>query len=922
MQTLRPGTQLGAYQILRLIGRGGMGEVYEAFEAKLERRVALKVVAPLNPDEHDAEDLIRRFLQEARTLAQVNHPNIVTIYTIDKIDNVQFIAMEYVEGVSFKELLKKFALSADEAAPLFIQMLEGLKCLHDNKIIHRDLKPHNLLLRSDGQVKLLDFGIAKKLVEAVGERTQTGVIAGTLPYMAPEVRIGVPASPRSDLWSLGAIFYECLVGRPLAKVLQEEHEQKGVTPKGLIWPKDSLSWIPPEMRSIIETMCAERIEHRYASCEDAIEAIKMFQKFRPAVTNDIFASLAKKVRNLTEAKEKAEALNAPPGAVKRALAMSVIQAGKDATTNGRSIILGDTALENALTQVASPSQRHHVRKRRKSRESTQASNIAIAAAGGVALLILWLVVSPKKVVHRTVSSQPQATLPTNPGVPSTPRPLELTEPADQRTLWLEPTRIPTFTWSRQLNPGEYVIQLGSDPRFLKVLIQEPVAGNSFRPGRVLPEGRYVWRLVPKDRLAPTPRPSTFTLAHLSPVEPSMPDADHAFSIPSRSQSLRVDLRWNCKPGAKTYRVQVATNAQFTDAQEHIGTDCVWTVSDLTAGTYHWRVRVEDVPELQSLWSEERIFSVVGNERPTTASSARPSPLTLTQPKLRGTEQTIVLPKKPPTLQWNPVKGARSYQLQLSTSRTFAHLLSEAEVNSTRWEWRGATPGQVYWRVRAVAADGRRSNFSERGSLRILLPGPKLKNEYVTASDGPINLDWTPNPLAAGYLILEGQDKTFSGSEERLVPSPSVALEAGKGTSYVRVAAADRNGDRISTYSNIAVIKRAPAAVSPTPTPNPAPAVESLPKPKPLTPSLGAKAVAPGGRISVVLTWEPGGGAEYYTVEIGSDDQFNPPLERRKSKDTRSVLKQMEVKGRVYWRVKAHKGASSSAWSDVFHFDVK
>jgi len=163
MQSLANGTKLGAYTIVRLIGRGGMGEVYEALEERLQRRVAVKVISEQKAGMHGEVDLVRRFMQEAQTLAQVNHPNIVTLFAIDSFEDTQFIAMEYVEGVVLKDVLSLFALSGDEAAPLFIQMLEGLRRLHDVRILHRDLKPQNLMVRFDGQIKILDFGIAKRL---------------------------------------------------------------------------------------------------------------------------------------------------------------------------------------------------------------------------------------------------------------------------------------------------------------------------------------------------------------------------------------------------------------------------------------------------------------------------------------------------------------------------------------------------------------------------------------------------------------------------------------------------------------------------------------------------------------------------------------------------------------------------------------
>src|SRR5437879_4589761 len=155
MVNLPPGTSLGSYTIIRLIGRGGMGEVYEANELTLDRRVALKVIARDHIGGKREPEIIARFLQEARILAQVNHPNVVTIHAIDRFNETQFIAMEYIEGASFQEMLTLFAFSGEEAAPLFMQMLQGMQALHGKNILHRDLKPHNLMLRTDGQVKIL-----------------------------------------------------------------------------------------------------------------------------------------------------------------------------------------------------------------------------------------------------------------------------------------------------------------------------------------------------------------------------------------------------------------------------------------------------------------------------------------------------------------------------------------------------------------------------------------------------------------------------------------------------------------------------------------------------------------------------------------------------------------------------------------------
>ena len=282
MRALRIGENLGGYKLLGLIARGGMGAVYEAMETRLERKVALKVIAPPNPDDHDVDELVQRFMQEARTLARVNHPNVITIYAIDTADEVPFITMELVEGISFKELLQVSFLSADLAAPMFLQMLDGLQCLHENRIIHRDLKPHNIMVRTDGTIKILDFGIAKPF--DAGNFTHVGVVVGSQAYMAPEVKLGLMATEQSDLWNLGAIFYECLTGRPLHKADEN------------IYPANSP--VPHEMRTIINKMCHQKPSERFESAVKAAAEIRRFMKSRPALNLEISQSFARKVAEI------------------------------------------------------------------------------------------------------------------------------------------------------------------------------------------------------------------------------------------------------------------------------------------------------------------------------------------------------------------------------------------------------------------------------------------------------------------------------------------------------------------------------------------------------------------------------------------------------------------------------------------------
>ena len=216
---LTPEQQVGHYQIIHLIGRGGMGEVYLARDKRLNRKIALKLLPAgyLQQDER-----LRRFEQEAQAASALNHPNILTIHEIGEIDDQQFIATEFVEGETLRDRLKRGGLSSEDAMDIAIQMGGALAAAHSAGIIHRDIKPENIMLRPDGILKVVDFGLAK-LTEGAEPRMKpeavsdagisSGLVMGTVKYMSPEQAQGKPVDARSDIFSLGVVIYEMLAGR-------------------------------------------------------------------------------------------------------------------------------------------------------------------------------------------------------------------------------------------------------------------------------------------------------------------------------------------------------------------------------------------------------------------------------------------------------------------------------------------------------------------------------------------------------------------------------------------------------------------------------------------------------------------------------------------------------------------------------------
>ena len=219
--SLTPGTRLGPYSVTAKIGEGGMGEVWQARDTKLDRDVALKVLPEAFTSDRDR---LARFEREAKVLASLNHPNIGSIYGLEEAEGVRALVLELVEGPTLADRIKQGPISIDEALPIAKQIAEALEAAHEAGVIHRDLKPANIKVREDGTVKVLDFGLAKALEGVPGSdpsqsptltaaATQMGVIMGTAAYMAPEQAKGKVADKRADVWAFGVVLYEMLTGR-------------------------------------------------------------------------------------------------------------------------------------------------------------------------------------------------------------------------------------------------------------------------------------------------------------------------------------------------------------------------------------------------------------------------------------------------------------------------------------------------------------------------------------------------------------------------------------------------------------------------------------------------------------------------------------------------------------------------------------
>jgi eukaryotic-like serine/threonine-protein kinase len=277
------GRTIGHYKISEAIGTGGMGEVYLATDLVAGRKAALKLLsAGFTGD----ADRLQRFQQEARAVVGLNHPNILTVYEIGEDHSIHYIASELIEGETLRERLARGPMQLSEAVDVAIQVVSALAAAHNAGIVHRDIKPENIMLRPDGYVKVLDFGIAKLAESAFAEATADGAgsitlaetnlgsILGTVRYMSPEQACGAQVDKRTDIWSLGVVLYEMVTGHAPFTGDTPQEVMSSILDKEPPRLTSYVAHIPAELERIIDRTLRKDREERYHSARELLEALK------------------------------------------------------------------------------------------------------------------------------------------------------------------------------------------------------------------------------------------------------------------------------------------------------------------------------------------------------------------------------------------------------------------------------------------------------------------------------------------------------------------------------------------------------------------------------------------------------------------------------------------------------------------------
>jgi serine/threonine protein kinase len=273
------GQLVGHYRVLEKIGAGGMGEVFRARDERLGREVALKLIRPTSSDNPDH---LRRFEQEARAAAALNHPNILAIYDVGFEGNNPYIVSELLEGKTLRQRLAEGRIPVREAADYALQIANGLTAAHARLIVHRDLKPENLFVTHEGRVKILDFGVAKlqapvqenRSIESLTTVTKSGAVIGTVAYMSPEQLRGKPVDHRSDIFSFGAILYEMLAGRRAFRGETDVDTMTAVLREEPATASLENAAIPPGYQDIVKHCLEKEPENRFQSAKDLAFALQ------------------------------------------------------------------------------------------------------------------------------------------------------------------------------------------------------------------------------------------------------------------------------------------------------------------------------------------------------------------------------------------------------------------------------------------------------------------------------------------------------------------------------------------------------------------------------------------------------------------------------------------------------------------------
>ena len=786
--TLQPGEYVGPYKIDRLLGKGGMGEVYLAYEESIQREVALKVIKSNASD----KESVTRFLNEGRALSLINHSNVVTVFSVSQFDSYYYIAMEYIDGRALSDICSNFALPAREAVHMFLQMVDGLSALHAKNIVHRDLKPQNLIFRKDNQIKILDLGIAKVYGDETLNATKTGMIIGTVRYLAPEIAYGKAATSASDIWSLGAIFYEMLTGSMLIKAENQMEALGSLFKLNVQFPEDVQAWCEPEMQAIVKKMCAVNIEDRYKNTQQLKEDLLAFANKYPSKGLWHYQHVGRKIKNSEIVKQQLRQKGFTVSKVKRIMIDALqesqlinLKAINPDTTQKISMDADETISNLAISKAIERFQLEQNKTQTQSRNRTlMISSLVLLFLGGLGFgaykfsqmkseeISAPVVAEPVVEIPKPVQPPPTAAAPveekpaetapiappppveaakveaapvapapepvhekpaevvaekikSKPQTPQTPdnfafqtpklmpmtKKLMLKFPAGRNpaTASSSPENPPVFSWQPLTGAKGYVIEVGKDADFSKVIWSQNVEKPSIEWKQVKP-GDFFWRVRASNARGKNSNfseASELVVRVPAAVLPKKIDAKIDANDEGTSAKTGIELQWQPVPLAKKYRLSVM------DSKNDVIYKDIFEESKhkvfLPAGSFTAVVTAMDAGGTAiSADSQPAMIHIQ-------LMQSIPSP-TLISPPDAATLVMSAGNAAPTVFFWNKSEKAKGYKIEIASDANFSKVLVSNSSSDNRFIMKQKLkPGSYFWRVQATTENSV-SNWSKPRNL--------------------------------------------------------------------------------------------------------------------------------------------------------------------------------------------------------------
>lgn len=631
-----------------------------------------------------------------------------------------------------------------------VQLLNGLGALHQQNIIHRDLSPRNIIIRPNGMLKIIDLGIAKQIGQQQ-DVTATGVIIGTVSYMAPEIIYGLPATIRTDLWATGAILFEATSGQALTSSHASLNAQE--------YPAESQAWVPIPFRKFVGRLCAGKPEERFSSCQ---EAVLELSKMPGASAEDgliTLATLTRKIANLDSVKQNLDQSGLTGVLAKRALTVATIMSLKRAypVAGGNPDMTEVLKIDNTIRIEIPTLQTAIAQVRPAARAPIPAGQDSFAPAppparkiGLAHLLALFMLIGAGYIFFPRAPKATQIAIESQ-APPSPPIQIQVTSPS---SFWIKAGEYPQLTWQPAL-PQPLNLQLSTTADFNSSQTWR-VQGEGTPATPAIHHGKYFWRLTDGTT---TLGPFEFTVQKVQPLALKSPIADFSQELEPGELKAKINFSWDCQPGATLYRVQIGRDTDFRQlfAESQLR-DCEWKETEVPAGRFYWRARV-DAPSHLQIWSDIRSISLnvskiqklaepslsrqgrtdilanIGasesdhsdSEAEREPTSVRlPSALPLPTSRLESPYPTnpadggtITLTRGAPlAVDWKPVTGATSYLIEFSSTPEFATPIRRRVDTPTigfRPKWLESK--QIFWRVRAEGKNAK-SEWSPPRSFKM------------------------------------------------------------------------------------------------------------------------------------------------------------------------------------------------------------